>query len=315
MPLYSARLTLRPSTSFSENSGAICAPVRLHLCFRLWLSLAVVTAGEEETRANESRGDDADGECHILIISGLDRKRPVDYVLAEPAAARIAFGPAESHLGVLPGAAEQPAGGVAEAFADVVFPAARPILDVGFRQLQLHRFGGPAEFAESTPFSISCDDQLLVRAAQRAAEFRPDKMEDLMDEDALQHARRAQHLLVEDDLALSQERSGVDGVAFRRFRQQFAAISRQMRTKTDVNSLALREVAACGRKLLPGRRPRKRKSSLFAVWLRLCLLLDALKECFIFELNAGLGLRFLFPLVETHVFQLFVDLVFDFLVR
>jgi hypothetical protein len=58
-----------------------------------------------------------------------------------------------------------------------------------------------------------------------------------MDEDALQDAGGTEHLLLEDDSPFSQERSGINGVAFQRFREQLSAMRGETGHKTDVDPL------------------------------------------------------------------------------
>ena len=82
------------------------------------------------------------------------------------------------------------------------------------RELILAKLGGPAQFA-ARPLLPLHPQQVLVRAPRRIAQPHPGEMKHLVDQNAGQLARLVSEFLIQNNLALADERSSENRIAVR----------------------------------------------------------------------------------------------------
>lgn len=108
--------------------------------------------------------------------------------------------------------AERPGGGIAEALADVLAPAAGAAGHVGRAERAQPLFGGPTEFALGAPQHL-VPQQFFPLAADWVAEPDPDEVEELMESDAGQLVRIRPESLIQHNPPVAEEACGVNFLA------------------------------------------------------------------------------------------------------
>jgi hypothetical protein len=154
------------------------------------------------------------------------------------------FGPAPSMPGckgkfvVTANSGIHPASRVAEAFTKVLAPlwADEPIGRFG--EHPLAKFGRPAEFPSSMGGEFAAN-HLFIRCACLIAQPDPGEVKDLMQEDAHKFIRMMAQFAFEHDRALTDEGSGVNGLAARLVGIELLAIGSEGRQETDTQRGAL----------------------------------------------------------------------------
>lgn len=126
----------------------------------------------------------------------------------------------------------QPCRGVAKALAHVVAPPASALFDIAIADAGFQRLGRPAEFASSPKLSTH---QRFIRPACGVSQTNPNKVIELVNEDAAELSAIANQVAIEHHPSLAEIAPGVNRVTFPASGQQLTGMSTQFRRKTNVD--------------------------------------------------------------------------------